>query len=162
VRFILSFLLLLSTFTMAHAGEITYGGYLTPITFHSPVVSTEPCQTASSIDTTWQSYYLHAQVFSVTESGVYTILNTRNNFGRAQDSVLLLYRDWFNPNQPLQNLIGVNDDPNNTDSLARLDCSLTAGVRYILVTTTYEPGVLGRFSNQISGPGTINIRPNYR
>ncbi len=75
------------------------------------------------------------------------------------DGYLLLYEGFFNPKKPNLNLVAFNDDfPStdpNIDRLSRVAFELESGQRYTVVTTAFDSGVTGLFTNVI----TRNIPP---
>ncbi|MFH5186323.1 S-layer homology domain-containing protein [Paenibacillus sp. TAB 01] len=87
----------------------------------------------------------------------------------VSDSVLFLYKDSFDPNQPLKNLIAGNDDTNPSthghdtynDADRPLsympDLELEANANYVLVLSTFANGVTGDLSFKGIGPGELSI-----
>lgn len=82
------------------------------------------------------------------------------------DGYLLFYEGFFNPNKPNLNLLIFNDDYPSTDPavdrLSRVAYELEAGQRYTVVTTAYDSGVTGLFTNVITRntpppPPTVNL-----
>ena len=55
-----------------------------------------------------------------------------------------LYRNTFNPLNPLENLLGVEDDGGSNFQF-RLNIHLSGGMTYVLVMTTYQLKQTGAF-----------------
>ena len=78
------------------------------------------------------------------------------------DGYLLLYEGFFNPRRPSLNLLAFNDDfgggfnpDGDPPGISRLTSELEAGQRYIVVTTSFDSGSAGLFTNTV----TRNIPP---
>lgn len=78
------------------------------------------------------------------------------------DGYLLLYEGFFNPRRPSLNLLAFNDDfgggfdpDGDPPGVSRLSYDLEAGQRYIVVTTSFDSGSAGLFTNTI----TRNVPP---
>lgn len=94
------------------------------------------------------------QPFSVSVSGSYSLLFTatlNNGVGNANytDTFLTIYNGAFNPASPLTNAIFANDDF-SAASAGSVGVTLTAGVAYTFVGTTFNNGTY-------TGTSTINI-----
>ena len=74
------------------------------------------------------------------------------------DTYGYLYESSFDPSQPLRNLIAFDADSAG-DRQFRIDHYLGSERKYILVVTTRDPGVTGRFSINVVGPALINLVP---
>lgn len=85
--------------------------------------------------------------FTLDTAGAYTI--TTNYAG--YDGYLLLYQGAFNPNDPCQNLIGLNDDFGGTAS-SQIVSTLATG-SYVLVITGFSNSAAGPYTGTIVGPG---------
>ncbi len=96
----------------------------------------------------------HVQPFHVSANGAYDVSSTQTGF----DGFIFIYQNAFDPNNPNTNCLVGNDDGNGgigTSDIAAQ--ALTAGVQYLLITTGFEAGEEGPFTNTISGPGTITL-----
>ncbi|MBB5209380.1 DUF11 domain-containing protein [Chiayiivirga flava] len=93
------------------------------------------------------------QPFSVDTDGAYTITSEQTGF----DGFIFLYEDAFDPLAPLTNCIIGNDDSSGIGFSEIAGAALTAGTTYIVVTTAFENGEAGPFSNTIDGPGAITL-----
>ena len=98
-------------------------------------------------------FYYEYQEFTVASDGSYTMMMTDRNF----DGFFDLYEDAFDPIDPVTNAIAANNDAGGNNR-PQIVADLTAGVTYILVTSTYNPFEgLGAYSNEISGDDTITL-----
>lgn len=95
-----------------------------------------------------------AQAFTVDVTGSYTL--TMTSF--ADDGYFLLYTPSFNPGSATTNCIAGSDDAVGDDP--QITTNLTAGTAYVLVSTTYDNGVTGAFTDEITGPGTATFPPS--
>jgi hypothetical protein len=80
--------------------------------------------------------------------------------GTDYDGYALLYQTSFNPAAPCTNFLIASDDDNtggNCENDGRITYSLTAGVTYVLVATTYSNGVTGNYQWIFDGPGSSTI-----
>jgi hypothetical protein len=87
--------------------------------------------------------------------------DTRCHIYSAQDydGFIHLYSESFNPALPLENCVDGDDDGDlgqGTSKLSSLD--LTAGT-YVLVTSAFEAGLQGSFSNTIHCGTAVGINP---
>lgn len=96
-------------------------------------------------------FRLHEQSFNVTVTGSYTLSSVQEF-----DGYIFVYNGSFNPATPLVNCIIGNDDGADIGT-STLTTALTAGVNYVYVTTGFEDGEEGPFTNTITGPGDINL-----
>jgi hypothetical protein len=170
---ILSCLALIAGLQMsaARAATFTYSG---PITAGSPTFN--PSRPLGATNTcaspftglSAQDPGYNAFGFSVDVTGVYQIAMNSNTFNTpspVNDGMLFLYQGSFDPNNPNTNLIAKGDAPSTCPAGSPGPCcaqcgyiscaTLTAGTRYILVTTPNQTGSTGTFTNTISGPGNI-------
>ncbi|WP_440223422.1 InlB B-repeat-containing protein [Dokdonella sp. MW10] len=92
----------------------------------------------------------HEQLFSVSQTGSYSFASTQTGF----DGFIFIYSDPFNPTSPSTNCVAGNDDSGGIGT-SSLTTNLTAGTLYVAVTTAFEIGEEGPFSNTLTGPGTI-------
>lgn len=99
--------------------------------------------------------FFDAQSFSVDLSGVYRMEVVANLSG-VSDSYLILYENSFDPASPLTNALEADDD-GGIGLFSRIDRMLTAGTNYILVTTTFINNTQASYTNEIGGPGNIQL-----
>jgi len=95
-------------------------------------------------------YYESIQVW-VIESGYYTFLS----YSRI-DTYGYIYKDKFNPLNPLENLISINDD-GGSNLQFRLDIRLAVDMTYVLVVTTYDSRGTGEFSIGVFGKNKVTL-----
>lgn len=123
-------------------------------------------------DPTWQRPTCHnvtdnvewydVQGFWVTQTGTYTI-TIANLTGNLDDPYYLLYQYSFSPTSPNANCVADDDDSGPySDWASELNVTLIQGRQYFLVTTqccdgTDVGGDDGGYTNQIIGPGSINL-----
>lgn len=94
------------------------------------------------------------QPFHVSANGGYDVTSVQTGW----DGFIFIYQGSFNPAAPNTNCIAGNDD-----GLAGIGTSeifgvnLTAGTQYLLVTTAFEAGEDGPYTNTIEGDGTITL-----
>ncbi len=127
---------------------ISYSNTLTALPVFNRTLAS--CAALSGVGT---SVAYQAQPFFVDTSGVYTIEVTTSTFSDG-DSMLFIYQDHFDPSDAVSNCL-IGDDDNGVGSLSLITTSLTAGTQYIAVTTTFDNGIVGDFTNEISGSGEI-------
>jgi hypothetical protein len=94
----------------------------------------------------------------------FSVNNTTNcMFYSAQDydGFLLLYKDMFDPSDPLKNLIAANNDAvlgiNNTSLVWLVPLFLQAQRSYVLVTSAFNVGESGSFENTVHCGGDHTI-----
>jgi len=95
-------------------------------------------------------YYESIQV-EVIESGYYTFLS----YSRI-DTYGYIYKDKFNPLNPLENLLHTNDD-GGFNFQFRLDIRLFVDMKYVLVVTTSDSRGTGKFSIAVFGRNKITL-----
>jgi PEP-CTERM motif len=151
--------------TIAGAGAITPSGPATPpatspnllthagdttgkATFDRPI---EDLSATSGIGDAVAYDTFH---FTVGTSGTYTFL-TNGLF----DTFDFLYANAFDPLNPLNGVIGDNDDSVIGIGTSGFAAALLAGVDYYLVTTGFSDSDFGLFSTTIGGPGSIAAIP---
>ena len=97
------------------------------------------------------TYYYEAMQVKVMETATYIF-----HSNSIIDTYGYIYKDSFNPCNPVLNLISQDDD-----SGAKMDFQLTsflqASTTYILVVTTYIKDVTGNFSILVSVPNNVNF-----
>ncbi len=87
----------------------------------------------------------------VIESGYYTFLS----YSRI-DTYGYIYKDKFNPLNPLENLLHTNDDGGSNFQF-RLDIRLFVKMKYVLVVTTSDSKGTGKFSIAAIGKNKVNL-----
>lgn len=107
-------------------------------------------------------YHYHAQPFTVSESGTYTMDIIRHISGFT-DTQFSLYVGNFDPSAPLDNCIWYNEDDGSvTDNdgyefLSIITANLSADVQYVLVTAEWLEFQHGSYEVKISGTGDACI-----
>lgn len=96
----------------------------------------------------------HVQQFSVTANGNYLFTSAQTG---GWDGYLMLYQTNFSAATPLINCLGGNDDGPGGLGTSEFTFALTAGTQYFLVTTGFDNTEAGAFTNEITGPGTVNL-----
>jgi hypothetical protein len=99
------------------------------------------------------SYYYEAIQVKVMEAAIYSLRSNSN-----MDTYGYIYKDSFNPCDPVLNLISQNDDGGEGVQF-QLTVFLQANTTYILVVTTYPASMTGNFSILVSGPNDVTL--NY-
>jgi len=91
----------------------------------------------------------HVCEIQVTEAGTYTFISEQD-----YDGYLFLYQGSFDPAAQISNLIAANDD---FPGIGRsgFEASLNTAISYFIVTTGFELGEEGVFTNAVRGPGEI-------
>ncbi len=126
-----------------------------PATYNRSVVGTS--YVASGVGTT---VFYNTITFKVTTTGSYTF----NQCAPTFDGFGTLHTSTFNPASPATNFLIANDDTNgnpncstgtNSGDDARIIFSLTAGIDYVLVTSSFDIGETGYFEWTYNGPGTL-------
>jgi hypothetical protein len=92
--------------------------------------------------------------FRVSATGSYTLSNNSNTFANG-DGFFALYDTSFSPGSPLTNLIAASDNVNGLRP--QITTNLTAGNKYLLVSSAATAGGTGDLIDQISGSGTYTI-----
>ena len=98
-------------------------------------------------------YYYEAIQLIVKRTDSYTVTSKS-----SIDTYGYIYRNNFYPYSPSLNII-VEDDDSGGNRDFKLTSSLQAGAAYILVVTTFSPGVTGSFGIVTSNPGMIDFIP---
>src|SRR5262249_25419735 len=87
------------------------------------------------------------------------LTNETNTFTQtgdfAGDSFFALYQPSFDPTSATTNCVALGDDGADGHR-ALIVTTLSAGVTYVLVTSPFDDGSVGSFTNSISGPGNIS------
>ncbi|GIW74581.1 MAG: hypothetical protein KatS3mg103_1103 [Phycisphaerales bacterium] len=144
----------------ALAGDLQYLGDTTgQPTFNRPTSLTSLSGFATDVP------YQAVQI-GVTADGDYSVLSDQTNFGFRWDGYLLVYQDVFDPADPLNGLIALNDDyfgtglPGTGVGYSGLDAvTMSAASTYYIVVTGFSNDDFGPYQNTISGPGDIFIVP---
>lgn len=103
----------------------------------------------------------HVQSFQATEFGFAEVRSYQENF----DGVIALYEGNFDPNDPLANCIGYNDDDQDLRT-SFFGVEINPDVDYFLVTAGYSGTDNGSFKNSIVGntdffsPGSFQFSGN--
>jgi len=137
-------------FTVTYNASLVNGGP----TFNNPNEGAPP----TTLSTVGTAVYYHVQPFTVPVSGSYSLQQTvasyTNGSSSNQDGYFSLYQNSFNPATPLVNALNVNDHGvSQTANRPGLVHTLSTGTTYILVTSHFDNGFFGTFTNTISGPG---------
>jgi PEP-CTERM motif len=93
--------------------------------------------------------------FSVDTAGSYSFRSFALPLATPWDNFLILYTGAFNPGSALTNVTIANDDLNNNVGRSGFSASLSTGVAYTLVTTSFYNEDSGRYLNVIRGPGDL-------
>jgi subtilisin family serine protease len=124
-------------------------------TIHAPEWD-RPQTTGCSISTLGPVRY-HRQAIRVDVTGVYAIASSQD-----YDGYLHLYVNSFDPSNQCANLLAGNDDDALLPGSSGITTTLDAAATYIIVTSAFEAGGEGSFSNAVSGPGQIRLLPAAR
>jgi hypothetical protein len=101
------------------------------------------------------NYHYEAIQLDVVETGCYNLIsnNTIATHG-------YIYKDNFNPINPTINILLQNDRHyRGRDDQFEFQTYLLINTTYILVVTTFDPGVTGVFSVLVTGPNSVSF--NY-
>lgn len=134
----------------ANAATVVVNGALSASdpTFRSPNAGNPPTSTSNG------AYSYDAYRFTVNTTGSYAITAASNAF----DTYLGLYQGAFNPQNPLTNALQYNDDaPTSGGTNSLITRTLSTGIQYFAVVTSFDPGERGAYSLSITGPGTATI-----
>jgi hypothetical protein len=96
------------------------------------------------------SVYYTTYSFRPSTTGSYTFRESTFT-GDGGDSYGFLYMSPFNPASPLTNVL-IGDDDDGPGSHYEFTITLTAGVSYTLVSTTFNNSITGTGSTFVSGP----------
>jgi hypothetical protein len=120
-----------------------------------PAALTKDSQSYSRDCQTSNFYYQTAQV-NVDITGFYSF-SSKSSF----DTYSYIYKDNFNPLDPLNNLLSQDDNSCN-DKQFKLIFELYTNTTYILVVTTYYPAKTGPFSILVFGPNNVKLNNNSK
>jgi uncharacterized repeat protein (TIGR01451 family) len=96
----------------------------------------------------------HVQPFTVAANGAYDVTSVQNGW----DGYLFVYQNSFNPAAPNTNCVAGDDDgAGGIGTSDILGVNLTAGTQYFVVTTAFENGEEGTFTNTLNGPAIITL-----
>jgi uncharacterized repeat protein (TIGR01451 family) len=112
----------------------------------------EGCTSLSGVGTD-VSY--SAKTFTVDTAGNYDIESEQTGF----DGMIFLYTGTFNPSSAVTNCTEGNDDSSGVGFSAIVGAPLVTGTSYTVVTTSFDIGETGTFTNTITGPGSASL-PN--
>lgn len=93
------------------------------------------------------SFYYKSYTFVAPSTGIATFEVTNAVLSDGGDTYLYLYQNSFNPLNPSANLIATDDD-SGVGLYSLITQSVTEGITYVLVFTTYSSGSTGSFSLQ--------------
>lgn len=93
--------------------------------------------------------------FSVDTAGTYTFRSLALPIADRWDNMLFLYQGSFDPGNALANGVVGSDDFNDKVGVSGFDVTLSTGVAYVLVTTSFYNEDAGRYLNLIRGPGDV-------
>ncbi len=96
-----------------------------------------------------QNFYYESIQVKVNTSGYYSFLSYS-----TVDAYGYIYRNTFNPLNPLENLLQTEDD-SGSDRQFRLNIRLSGDMTYVLVMTTYQLKETGAFSISVQGPNKV-------
>ncbi len=96
--------------------------------------------------------------FTVSTTGDYTFKCTGTT-PIDWNVYLMLYRDAFDPANPLQNVV-IGDDDSAGGHAAGFTITLQAGSRYFIVISGADNAAFGLYSLQVSGPDSAMLEPN--
>jgi hypothetical protein len=100
-------------------------------------------------------YYQTVQV-NVDITGFYSFSSKS-----SLDTYSYIYKDNFNPLDPLNNLLSQDDNSCN-DKQFKLIVELYTNTTYILVVTTYYPAKTGQFSILVFGLNNVKLNNNSK
>jgi hypothetical protein len=153
----------------AFTGSISRLGV--PSTWSSSLDGSEPTWARPSSLTALSlnnNTYYDTQLFSVDVTGNYTF-----NSSQTYDGYIFIYTLPFTPSpagsttssnpSSLANLVALNDDGGTPGSgftySSTLTTTLTAGVQYLAVTSSYSNLGTGNYQNTIQGVGSVTLGP---
>ena len=147
------------TYTKSFDAPVTvaqYDGSTTPAggspTFNRPFGSGNASAPPASLSSIGTNALYDAYTFTAPRTDTYTITATA---AAAYGIAAYLYQTSFNPASPLTNILA-GDNPGGAASVVTLTQTLNAGNTYVLVTTSYNNGVAGSFTDTITSPSTTN------
>ena len=100
-------------------------------------------------------YFFQAFTLTVYQTGLYSVSSSS-----AIDTYGYLYQWNFSPFQPALNLVNQDDDSAGNGQF-QMTHWLQAGVSYVLVATTFAPGVTGSITVSTLGPNYVGLTSLY-
>ena len=100
-------------------------------------------------------YNYFERSFTPSVTGNYSLQTLGSS--TLSDPMLFVYGISFDPNAPLTNGIGANDDDGVGLQPLLSSVALTQGATYIIVATSYISSDTGQFDFRVSGPGGIQL-----
>lgn len=96
----------------------------------------------------------HSQFFHVGTTGAYDISSIQSGW----DGYIFVYSGSFDPLNQTVNYVAGDDDGTGGIGTSNIDAvMLNVGTTYYLITTGFELGEEGTFTNTITGPGTVTF-----
>lgn len=134
------------------AGTTSYSGALsntdpqfTRVT--TPAWSTPGCAGLAGTST----YYYDVQPFYVDATGTYDLdMLASSTF----DTYNILYLGSFDPSNAMLNCVNASDDADGS-TRGRINTTLTAGVQYFHVVSSFSTNMTGTYHVSMTGPGNI-------
>ncbi len=112
----------------------------------------------SSLSTNNQIYSRDCDKQNLYYESIQVKVNTTGYYSFRSYSTIdaygFIYRNTFNPLNPLENLLHREDD-SGSDLQFTLDIRLSGGMTYVLVMTTYQLKETGAFSIIVQGPNKV-------
>jgi hypothetical protein len=136
---------LVSIAPQAQAATLNTGTTAGALTWNRPIAIVPPVLSSVATAVRYNSYG-----FTVSTPGSYTF---QSNATDNWDNYAFLYQKAFNPASPLTGYVTGNDD-NPTIGLSGFTIALDPGTNYFFVTTGFDNGNFGAFTNTITGVGT--------
>lgn len=115
-----------------------------------------PCGNLSGIGT---AVYYQPLSFTVSADGVYTMTSVYTSATpNGWDGFIFMYSPSFNPMSPTLNCLMAGDDgPGGTAVDSRIVVTLSSGIPYVLVQSSYNNGETGDFSTEVIGAGSVSL-----
>jgi hypothetical protein len=109
----------------------------------------------ASLSAVGTAVYHDVQPFSVSASGSYTF----EQRSTAIDSYFFIYSPSFSAGSPLTNLIALDDDGGVATGDSLITLSLTAGVQYYFVNSSYDNAEVGDYTvlGAAANPGLVTL-----
>lgn len=104
---------------------------------------------------TFSNVFYESFAFTVDQAGRYKL---GMSVTTMYDGYFVLYQTSFDPLNPTVNFVISDDD--DIDKRPVIQTDLQAGLRYILVTTTFSVEDTGTYTNIITGPGQVTPDPS--
>jgi len=98
-------------------------------------------------------HYYHEWHFVISEAGMYHFIMPTSTM---LDPIASIFANAFDPASPCLNWLGGDDDSNGpqTNPAIQIDLMMVPG-HYVLVTSSWNPGITGAYNWLISGPGDV-------